>query len=308
VEKTILSFYCDDTNPYCAPPAAFKTFLDFTASEGIAGESSVIFGYAWQEHGLMNRPANQAQSAYLEQVQRAFSCGIDSQFELMTHNGLYDFTQGKIPAGAIHEGLWLFEPAVTIAEYETYFNNIIDEGERLGIRFTGLTQPGCGCEACTRRYQELHTAGLTEPNPNVWQALINLAKAGKFRGPTVPCFFGGAVEQGSARLMASDGLYGVYDLPPNTTDSLGLWLNSSDNVDVDYYITANGQSGRIVELVRTRAPYCLFYAHWQGLNPANGVGWNAFTQMVKRVQKYLHQDITWMRPSEYTDRLRSNRP
>jgi hypothetical protein len=306
VEKTILSFYCDDTNPYCAPPEAFKTFLDFAASEGIAGESSVIFGYAWTDHGLMSRPNTQAQSAYLEQVRRAFSCGIDSHFELMTHGGLFDFAKGYLPTGAIHEGLWLFEPAISVEEYESYFNCILAEGERLGIRFTGLTQPGCSCEACNRRYQELHAAGLTEPNPNVWKALLNLAVKGKFRGPTVPCFFGGALEQGSAHQMAGDGSHGAYDLPPNTEDHFGLWLNAPDYVDVDYYISADGQSGRIVDLVRAHAPYCLFYAHWQGLNPANGVGWKAFTQMVQRVDKYLHDDINWMRPSEYTDQLLRN--
>lgn len=307
MEKTILSFYCDDTNPYCAPPEAFKTFLDFVASEGIAGESSVIFGYAWTDHGLMSRPSTQAQSTYLELVRRAFSCGIDSHFELMTHGGLFDFAKGHIPPGAIHEGLWLFEPAISVEEYESYFNCILAEGERLGIRFTGLTQPGCSCEACNRRYQELHAVGLTEPNPNVWKALLNLAVKGKFRWPTVPCFFGGALEQGSTHQMAGDGSHGAFDLPPNTEDHFGLWLNAPDHVDVDYYISADGQAGRIVDLVRAHAPYCLFYAHWQGLNPANGVGWKAFTQMVQRVYKYLHDDVNWMRPSEYTDQLIRNR-
>ena len=303
MEKTILSFYCDDTNPYIAPPEAFKTFLNFAASEGIAGESSVIFGYDWNEYGLISRPTSREQEAYLDQIRRAFSCGIDSQFELMTHNGLFDFDKFLIPSGAKHEGVWLFEPNVTVREYETYFSNILAEGERLGINFAGLTQPGCGCEACIRRYQELNAINVTKPNPNVWQALLKLVAAGKFRERCVPCFFGGAIEGGSAHLMADDGIHGVYDLPPNTEDRFGLWLNSPDRVDVDYYITADGQAGRIVELVRTQAPYCLFYAHWQGLNPVNGVGWNAFTQMVQRVQKYLYNEITWMRPSKYTTQL-----
>jgi hypothetical protein len=303
MEKTILSFYCDDTNPYCAPPEAFKIFLDFAASEGIAGEASVILGYEWAEHGLISRPTTDIQSAYLEQIQRAFSCGIDSQFELMTHGGLFDFENNCIPAGAIHEGLWLFEPDVTTEEYETYFNAILSEGHRVGVRFTGLTQPGCGCETCNRRHQELRSGNQSDPNPNVWQALLNLAKRGKFRGPTVPCFFGRALEQGTARRMASDGSYGVYNLSPNMEDRLGLWLNARDWADADYYITADGQSGRIVDFVRAQAPYCMFYSHWQGLNPVNGVGWKAFTQVVQRVQKHLHEEVIWMRPSEFTSML-----
>ena len=307
MEKTILSFYCDDTNPYDAPPEALKLFLDFAASEGIAGEASAIFGYGWQEHGLISRPATEAHSIFLEQVRRAYSCGIDTHFELMTHGGLYDFDHDRIPLGAIHEGLWLFEPAVTVGEYETYFQGILDEGERAGVRFTGLTQPGCGCEACVRRHQELHTGDQSDPNPNVWQALLNLAERGKFRGRTVPCFFGGAIENGKPRRMLSRGACSVYNLPPNTEDRLGKWLNSPDWMDEDYYITADGQSGRIIDLDRTQAPYCLFYSHWQGLNPVNGVGWKAFTRVIQRVHTYIHKDVTWMRPSEFTDHLLSFR-
>ena len=303
MKNTILSFYCDDTNPYCAPPEAFKIFLDFANSEGIAGESSLIFGYEWSEHGLISRPTTETQSAYIEQVRRAFSCGIDTHFELMTHGGLFDFEYRHIPPGAIHEGLWLFEPDITVAAYEAYFQEILSEGNRTAVRFTGLTQPGCGCEACVRRHQELDSGDQSLPNPNVWQALLNLAKRGKFRGRTVPCFFGGALELGSACCMARDGIYGVYNLPPNMEDRFGKWLNSPEYVDADYYITADGQSGRLVDFVRAQAPYCMFYSHWQGLNPVNGVGWEAFTQVVRRVQKHLHEEVIWLRPSKYTDLL-----
>jgi hypothetical protein len=303
MKKTILSFYCDDTNPYCAPPEALKIFLDFTASEGIAGEASVILGYEWSEHGLISRPTTDIQNTYLEQVRRAFSCGIDSQFELMTHGGLFDFEDYCICANAMHEGIWLFEPAVTVAEYESYFTAILSEGERAGVRFTGLTQPGCGCETCVRRHQELNTGSQSEPNPNVWLALLNLAKRGSFRGPTVPCFFGGALEHGTAGCMAHEGPYGVFNLHPNMEDHFGLWLNAPEKVEADYYITADGQSGRIVDLVRSQAPYAMFYCHWQGLNPVNGVGWQAFTQVVQRVQTHLRQEVIWMRPSELTDHL-----
>jgi len=326
MSKTVLTFYCDDTNPYTAPPEAFKTFLDFVSSEGVAGEASVILGYSWAEHGLLSRPTSDAQSAFIEQAQRAYACGIDSHCELMTHAGLFDFTEMRMPPEAIHEGLWMHEPAISIAEYESYFGHILAEGERVGVRFTGLTWPGCGCKVCTRRYGQLGTrsfviglsgilkAGLNrqrlksaiqglrnglQPNPNFWRALLNLAKQGKFRQPTVPCFIRGGVP----RLMAHEGLYGVYDLPNNATDRFGIWLNDPDKVNADYYITADGQSGRIVERVRAGAPYCLFYAHWQGLNPGNGVGWQAFTQVVARVQKFLGDQVLWMRPSDYAAQL-----
>jgi hypothetical protein len=300
---TLLSFYCDDTNPYDAPPEALKIVLDFASSEGIAGEASAILAYNWITRGLLTRQMDGSQDAYLAQLRRAYDCGIDAHFELMTHAGRFDFARGLIPEGIQHEGVWMYEPGVSLAEYQDYFTGILEEGERVGVRFTGVTWPGCSCDACNRRYAELHAAGIYEPNPNVYQALLNLAQAGKFRGRAIPCFFGGAVEGCEHRLRIADGVNAVYDLPPNAEDRFGTWLNDPRYVDADYYITANGQSGRIVELVRANAPYCLFYAHWQGFNPANGVGWQAFTQVVRRMQRNLPNQVVWMRPSELAARL-----
>ncbi len=93
----------------------------------------------------------------------------------------------------------------------------------------------------------------------------------------------------------------MYDLSPNAGDYFGIWENNPDVVRADYYITADGRSGRLVDLVRAGAPYCLFYAHWQGLNPATGVGWPAFVEVVARVKRHLWADVEWKRPSEITD-------
>jgi hypothetical protein len=176
------------------------------------------------------------------------------------------------------------------------------EGQRAGVRFTGLTWPGCSCEACTRRYAELRAAGHKEPNLAMWQALLNLAKEGQFRGRTVPCFFDSGEGDDSLHRKASDGPFGVYDLMPNAGDHFGIWENNPKRVDPDYYITEDGKSGVVVRRVQAGAPYCMWYSHWQGLNPAKGVGWPAFTTVIERIGKHLRDRIIWMRPSEITDR------
>ncbi len=299
--KTVLSFYVDDTNPYIAGVEAFKMFLDFVAGEGIAGESSVILGYGWEEHGLLSRPKTDEQRAYIEQLHRAYECGIDSHMELMTHGGLFDFGTGRVPDAAQHEGVWLYEPAVSREAYESYFGHIIEEGEKIGVRFTGVTWPGCGCAICQKRNAELYRGHPLDVNPNVWKALLNLAKRGKFRGRTVPCFVLGGPEEHPLKLMAGEGEFGVYDLYPNADDHLGIWENDPARVSADYYITADGASGRIVEKVRAGAPRCVLYGHWQGVNPVKGVGWEAFKQIVHRVQKHYADRVVWMRPSALTD-------
>jgi len=297
--KTILSFYCDDTSPYVAGAKAFRTFLDYCAEQAIAGESTVLLGAGGRS---MARHPGDEERAYLEQVRRAWKCGIDTHMELMTHRGLFDFDADREPPGAVHEGLWLHEPEVTAAQYERYLGKILAEGERAGIRFTGLTWPGCGCAACTRRYAELRAAGHTEPNPALWKALLNLAKQGKFRGRTVPCFFGSSETDYGIHRKASDGPHAVFDLMPNAGDHFGIWENNPARVDPDYYITADGKSGIVVRHVRAGAPYCIWYAHWQGLNPAKGVGWRAFTTVVERIRKHLKDRVVWMRPSDVTGR------
>lgn len=297
--KTILSFYCDDTGPYTAGAKAFQVFLDYCAEQGVRGESSLILGASGRS---MARHPTKEEEAYLDQVRRAWKCGIDTHMELMTHRGLFDFDADREPDKAVHEGLWLHEPAATVEQYERYLGKILGEGERAGIRFTGLTWPGCGCEACTRRYAELKAGGHSEPNPALWKALLNLAKQGKFRGRTVPCFFESSETKYGAHRKASDGDCAVFDLMPNAADQFGIWENNPSRVNPDYYITADGKSGILVRHVEQGAPYCLWYAHWQGLNPAKGNGWKAFTTVVERIRQHLRERTVWMRPSEITDR------
>ncbi|MEK7475280.1 MAG: hypothetical protein AAB152_06545 [Candidatus Coatesbacteria bacterium] len=297
--KTLLSFYCDDTNPAAAGPRAFRTFLDFCAANGIAGESSVILGMSGAS---MTRAPSADEREYLAEVRRAWDCGIDSHMEIMTHGDRFDFAANRPRTGAGHEGLWLYEPAVTAEEYEGYLSSILAEGDRAGVKFTGLTWPGCSCDVCSRRYAELQAADAYRPNPNLWKALLNLAKAGRFRGSAIPCFFESSETDFGLHLKETDGAHAVCDLSPNAGDWFGSWGNGADYVNPDYYITADGSSGIIPRHVNAGDPYCLFYAHWQGFNPGNGVGWKAFTTVVDRVRTHLGPQVTWMRPSEIAER------
>jgi len=296
--KMLLSFYCDDTSPFVAGAKAFQDFLDYCAEHKIAGESTCLLGSAG--HSISRNPTEPEQ-AFLDQVKRAWQCGIDTHMELMTHRGLFEFEANRETEGSVHEGLWLHEPAITAAQYERYFGNIIAEGQRAGIQFTGLTWPGCGCAACTTRYAALRASGQGKPNAAIWQALLNLAKQGKFRSRTVPCFFDSSEKAGMIHPKASDGPWGVYDLMPNAMDHFGIWENSPAHVNPDYYLTADGKSGIIVQHLQAGVPYCIWYAHWQGLNPAKGVGWRAFTTVIERIRTQLGDQVAWMRPSDITD-------
>ena len=297
--KMILSFYCDDTSPSVAGAKAFQDFLDFCAEHKVAGESTCLLGSSG--HSLSRHP-NEQEQAFLHAAARAWTCGIDTHMELMTHRGLFDFEGNRERDGGVHEGLWLHEPAVAVTEYERYFGNIIAEGDKAGIRFTGLTWPGCGCAACQARYAALRASGQRKPNPAMFQALLNLAKQGKFRSRTVPCFFDASETEGGLHQKAGEGPCGVYDLMPNAMDHFGIWENNPARVNPDYYLSADGKSGIIVRHFQAGLPYCLWYSHWQGLNPAKGVGWRAFTTVIERIRTHLGDQVLWMRPSDITKR------
>lgn len=294
-DRMALSFYCDDTGPHTAGTAAFRTFLDYCSDHEIAGESSLILGSGRRS---MARNPTPEEQAFFREVARARECGIDTHMELMTHRGLFDFEQGREPADATHEGLWLHEPGVTEEDYRSYFAGIIGEADRVGLGFTGLTWPGCGCGVCSRRYAELRAAGDADPNPNVWRALLRLAREGRFLVPVISCFFkANETAYGVHRRAAEDG-FGVYDLMPNARDHFGIWENDPGRVNPDYYISEDGKAGIVIRHLSQRAPYCIWYAHWQGLNPGNGVGWDAFRRVVDRIRKHLGDRVVWMRPSD----------
>jgi hypothetical protein len=293
--KMILSFYLDDTNPEIVTAEAFKDFIDYCQVNGIKGESSIIPGYNGRsiitEH-------DQNQLHYLEYAKAAWSKGIDSHMEIMTHNTLFYFDSGIKNETGIHEGLWLHEPDVTLEEYESYFTDIIDEAEKAGIKYTGLTWPGCGCEACKKRYAELKETGPLKINQAVFDALLKMAKNGLFRNRVLPIFYEASETDFGIHKRAAEGKYGVYDLMPNAMDHFGIWENSADHVNPDYYITEDGQSGIIIRHLENNAPYCMWYMHWQGLNPEKGVGWKAFKTVTDRINKHLSDKVVWMRPGD----------
>jgi hypothetical protein len=293
--KMILSFYVDDTNPQRAKAEAFKQFLGYCSANGIKGESSFIAGYNGKS---IVREHDQNQFDYIENVKQAWSNGIDSHMEIMTHSTLFNFETGLKNEEGIHEGLWLHEPAVTVDEYRNYFSSIVSEAEMAGIKYTGLTWPGCGCEACTKRYAELKAQGPLKISQSAFDALLSLAKNDKFRSRVLPIFYEASETDFGIYKRAADGNYGVYDLQPNAMDHFGIWENSTARVNPDYYITEDGKSGMIIKHMENNAPYCMWYTHWQGLNPESGVGWEAFKTVTGRIKRHLSNKIVWMRPSD----------
>lgn len=294
-KKMILSFYLDDTSPGIAGPEALRTFLEYCKAHGIKGESTVVLGYDGESMAI---EPDSSELKFLEYAGLSYESGIDTHMEIMTHHELFDFEAGRMNEAGIHEGLWLHEPDVTEEDYRQYFAYILDHGEKAGFKFTGFTWPGCGCEACSTRYGELREEGPLKFNPAVFEALLDLVKQDRFGTKVIPIFYESSETDYKIMQKASDGEYAVYDLMPNAEDHMGIWENSQEWVDPDYYITEDGKSGIIIKHLEEGAPYCMWYMHWQGLNPESGVGWEAFKTVVERIENHLSDQVVWMRPTD----------
>jgi len=294
-KRMILSFFLDDTNPQDADAAAFLEFINYCNTYGIKGESSFIPAASGNS---IIRAHDQNDAKFIEYVKLAWSKGIDTHMELMTHNTLFNFETGFRIDNDVHEGPWLYEPLVTLNEYQKYFSNIIEEADKVGVKYTGLTWPGCGYDVCIKRFAELKAEGNLKINQAAYEALLNLAKNDKFRGRVVSIFHEANENNFGIFRKAVDGKYGVYDLMPNALDYFGIWENSIEMVNPDYYITEDGKSGIIIKHLQNNEPYCMWHMHWQGLNPGNGVGWQAFKKVTGRIRQHLSDKVIWMRPSD----------
>ena len=127
--KMILSFYMDDTNPEIVKADAFKYFLDYCMGYGIRGESSAILGYSGKS---IAADPDDNQRIYAWQVKQAHQKGIDTHMEVMTHNTLFDFRNGRKNEGGIHEGLWLHEPGYQSSGISGIFFRYIGRRGKIG--------------------------------------------------------------------------------------------------------------------------------------------------------------------------------
>jgi hypothetical protein len=64
------------------------------------------------------------------------------------------------------------------------------------------------------------------------------------------------------------------------------------------YFLSIKQRQQILKHLENYNPYCMWYMHWQGVNPEKGVGWEAFKTVTGRIKKHLDNDVLWMRPGD----------
>jgi hypothetical protein len=298
-DRAMATFIIDDVCGHePADAEAFLRFSGWAEESGLKGECSAILGLKRTADG---RPLP-FQKDYAKEVERAAGRHLDANMEVMTHLHLFDFAARRMRDGGSHEGVWLMDRRISQEQYYEYFDGIAKMASEAGFKHSGLTLPGCGCDRCMALKRELviKSPQAIDLNRNALRALLQLAKEGRLATPVCSLFVGkfgyGPVD---CQELLSDGRNTVYDVPPAVGgDTLGRWDNLPEYLDLDQYITADGEKGRLVELIALRTQTMGFYGHWQAIRPDRGIGYTSFQELGRRVKRHLGECVEWMRPTE----------
>jgi hypothetical protein len=311
-DRAMAAFIMDDLSGALPDDAeAFKRWSASICEAGIKGECSVILGLRRDESGK----ALPLAKSFVPDLLRAKD-HLDAFMEVMTHNLLYDFAADRIRADGPHEGIWLLDRSRPLEEYVEYFRGIAARAHAEGFRHAGLTLPGCGCQPCADFYATNRIRwNSVELSPMVNQALVQIASEGLLAGSAVGVFVGSDVAgPADVHLLAEEGGVGVYDVPPGVEgDHFGRWDNAPEYRDPDFYITEDGEGGRLPQLLARGTRTLIYYGHWQSLRPDKGIGFGPFHEVAARLKKHYSDRIVWMRPSQiaayrHTERHTEVRP
>jgi hypothetical protein len=299
-ERTAISVFIDDT--HVDPKGVFAQLADFCIAEHLKGKVSLIpsFSGSPRRGRPLGLDTSEEGREFLAGLRRLAAHGFDVHMELMTHDKLWDFETGEQRRDGPCEGIWLYDPTVHAEAYEKYFSGVLDVAAAGGVAINGISVPGCDCEDCASTWAAYETGGHDNLSSGAWQALLNLARRGRFGVPVVAVYSDEMDEAHPTRIMRSDGGYGVYDcrMDMSVQDQIGFSGN-----DADFYISADGRSGRIVDLVTSGATQCFFCSHWFSMNPTQPKGWETFRTIIRRINDHLDGRIEWMTPSDFGKRL-----
>ncbi len=299
MRRTAMSLFVDDT--HARPIGAFSQLMEFCEAQGLRGKVSLIPAWGLKPgQPLLGESTEPAALDFMAELARVGARGFDVHMELMTHDKLWDFAAGAMRQDGTCEGIWLYDPEVPVEAYEAYLGGILDHARAGGVTINGISVPGCDCESCEALTEKYLAGGHTNISHNAWQAVLNLAEAGRFGVPVVAVYSDEADARHPTQVMAERAGFGVYDcrLDISTLDQIGF-----DGIDIDFYISEDGKAGRIPELVQSGAAQCFFCAHWFSMNPGLPEGWGAFQEIVRRINATLADRVEWVKPSEYGQRL-----
>ena len=274
------------------PDSFVRKFAEWSAENGVKGKYSVVPFPACV--GRLDRMlpgwSQQELNDSIKLVREAMLPNWDIHPEMLTHTRIIDTKTGhpfpEISPKFMENWEWTTgRSADEIAEYMAYALRIL---KNVGLPCEGITTPGgFGKKARPQMidavYQSVHEVFGTEI-PNYFTDLWT--EPGKSVAPVV---------QGVAALDGANPRCTVA-IPGCTGDWTGGW-DCITPAGADKFITADGQRGRMVDVIASGEP-ALMFGHWTGIY-FNGyeLGFKIFDEVVQRLRKRF-DNLVWMKLSE----------
>lgn len=280
-----LAYYEQYFEPHVrdVPNSFTAAWADVVEEFGMRGKFSVLpvpAGIGRIDRPLPDvRPADQEE--FLRIIRERVSPQMDICIEFLTHYHAWDLKRER-PVDYTEKMMAPHTNRGHLTEYFAYGLRILDE---LGLEPTGATSPGASCREIEWAYQGAIRDAVREVKrlPIAWYFLHV-----DDRSPAV-----------LPRIMSLDAERGEACVTMVSAGNDPSWRTQwNEPSALDTLITADGQSGRLVELYRNGSVIG-FHTHWQSLfSEGRATGLADLRVTLGRIREHLGDGVLWMKCSE----------
>ncbi len=294
-ESTYLSHWRDMEKSTIIPNAFLKKVAQYLIKEGIKGKTTLLpcpGGYGYLDGPVKNYTEDQ-QKELISIFKNIFSKNFDITPEILTHTMGMDLKTNQLT----NEPEYLYVSHLSEADLTDYFIKALQVLKNVGIIAPGITQCndfkgdfGVYSRAVLAAEKKVnnisHTFYFNDCEPNKTKTGSKVKIDDKDKDESVVSIV--------SEIKADEPFwYALY----GEGDPMKL---------ADYFISADGKSGRFIDLLNAGSPI-VFHAHGQTLY-SNGaeIGFKSLQEVIRRTKKYIGDKVVWMKVSEFAEWTRKN--
>lgn len=270
--------------PHEIPDEFVRRFAAWASEAGVKGKYSIVPFPACT--GRLDRElpgwTRQELEASVRLVRERVTPDWDIHPEMITHTRIIDLKTGhpveQRGRAWMENWDWCAGRSVDeIAAYAAYALTIL---RNLELPCEGVTSPG-----------NFGAGALAEYSLAAGQAVRHVFRA------EIPHYFRNLFDQGTESVAPRIEPGPVVSIYACTDDWTGNW-DCSREPEPDRYISADGRSGRMVEIIERGEP-AIALSHWTGVW-FNGreLGFNAMREVVRRLNTRFGDAVRWMKLSD----------
>jgi len=279
--------------PVEIPDAFVRKFGEWCAAQGVKGKYSIVPYPACV--GRLDREVPGWSRREIEDsirlVRELMMPNWDIHPEMVTHTRVIDLKTGhpypELSVKFMENWEWTTgRSADEIAAYMAYALGIL---KNIGLPCEGITTPG-----------GFGNRALPQLAQATFQSVREVFDA------EIPHYFRHVFDSGSESVAprveyAADLSTHHPRCVVSIVGCTGDWTGGWDNVEpvgADRFISADGQTGRVVDVLRRGEP-AMMLAHWTGIYwLGRELGFDVFKEVVRRLDEHHRDSIRWMKLSE----------